>query len=189
MSPPFPFHCRAESRCPCSLAVHWGSSFSSLDLGYSELPAGSSKVLNSKRLPLLRGARCSPTWQRRGEECPATVPGVAFVPNQAGGPRLCPAPAFVPQQFSVYPSAGHAPTRPSLWTLTSYLRKGGFDLESGKASSRVGGEGVGVEVGWGWGLPVEIFAEYFHGPMDCWGRTHQGRVPVNQACLNPGSRL
>lgn len=52
-----------------------------------------------------------------------------------------------------------------------------------------GGEGVGVEVGWGWGLPVEIFAEYFHGPMDCWGRTHQGRVPVNQACLNPGSRL
>lgn len=93
---PFQFHCRAESGCLCSLAVHWRSSVSSLGLGYIELPASSSRVLNSKRLPLLRRTRCSPTWQQRGEECPAAVPGVAFVPNQAGGSRLCPAPAFVP---------------------------------------------------------------------------------------------
>lgn len=94
---PLPIHCRAESGCFCSLAVHWQSQIASLGLGYSELwPASSSKALNGKRLPLPRGTRCSPTWQRRDEECPATVPGVAFVPNQAGGPRLCPAPAFVP---------------------------------------------------------------------------------------------
>lgn len=164
-----------------SLAVHWGWSFSSLGLDYSpQATPGFSTV---------RGylSSAEPGVHPRGSQEARSVPPLSRVwplfPIRLGAQDFAPPqPLFLPRQFSFHPSAGHAPTRPSLWTLTSYIGKGGYNLEAGKA---------------GWGgrrvecrrrRPVEIFAEYFHGPMDCWGQTHRGRVPVNQAYLNPGSR-
>lgn len=166
---PFLFHCRAESGCLCSLAVHGRSWFSSLGLGYSALPASSSRVLNSKRQNQVFTHVAA---ERRGVS--RHCPGCGLCSQSGWGLKALPRPSLCSFLCSSAFTLRRATPPPDPTSgLTSYLRKGGCTLEAGKASR--GGWGAGRESA----SAGNIFTAH---------QAHQNRVPVNQAYLNPGSR-
>lgn len=153
---PFPFYCRAEwmPLQPCSvLGTVWV---------WATVSCPQATLGFSTRVYLLRA---EPGVHPRGSREARSVPPLSRVwplfPIMLGAQGFAPPqPLFLPRQFCVHPSAGHAPTRPSLWTLTSTSEKESIIWKLAKQTRVVGGVRA----------PRRNICEYFHGPTSAGAR-------------------